>query len=369
VFLLAFDENDGFFDHVPPPAPPSFDHEEKLCGASTLDASQMSGLYYRNEINGTTATRTYGLGPRVPLYVISPWSRGGWVCSQVFDHSSTIRFLEARFGVEEPNISAWHRSVSGDLTQCFDFSRPSYVSLPAFPELNAAKDAELAVDHLLPVTLPRDNRLPQQDYGVRLSRSLHYRLMLDVSANVEAQSVELTFANIGRSGAVFHVYDKLHLERIPHRYTVEANKSLHASWNAAEDRGAYDLEVLGPNGYRWVIAGRLPASATGANPEVRVRHRPDDQSLELSAVNHGGSTCVIATSPNVYRSDRAITIELGVVSQATTVSWPVSASGFWYDFSVTSATLPGWLRRFAGRVETGRHGITDPALGGPLRRC
>ena len=42
-----------------------------------------------------------GLGPRVPMLVVSPWSRGGWVNSQIFDHTSIVRFLEARFGVAE----------------------------------------------------------------------------------------------------------------------------------------------------------------------------------------------------------------------------------------------------------------------------
>jgi phospholipase C len=61
----------------------------------------------------------------VPLYVLSPWSRGGWVNSQVFDHTSVIRFLEKRFGVAEPNISPWRRAVCGDLTSAFDFKTPN----------------------------------------------------------------------------------------------------------------------------------------------------------------------------------------------------------------------------------------------------
>src|SRR6185503_15137096 len=62
-----------------------------------------------------------GLGPRVPMLVVSPWSKGGFVNSQVFDHTSVIRFLEQRFGVQEPNISPWRRAVCGDLTSAFDF--------------------------------------------------------------------------------------------------------------------------------------------------------------------------------------------------------------------------------------------------------
>ncbi len=80
----------------------------------------------RDELMG----RPYGLGRRVPLYVLSPWSRGGWVNSQVFDHTSVIRFLEARFGVAEPNISPWRRAVCGDLTTAFDFNTPNDTPFP-----------------------------------------------------------------------------------------------------------------------------------------------------------------------------------------------------------------------------------------------
>jgi hypothetical protein len=73
---------------------PSFNLDGSLAGKTTL-TDPLGGEYYTNDVAGTTATRPYGLGPRVPMYVISPWSRGGWVRSEVFDHTSTIRFLEA----------------------------------------------------------------------------------------------------------------------------------------------------------------------------------------------------------------------------------------------------------------------------------
>ena len=92
VFIISFDENDGFFDHLPPPAVPSFNPDGSLAGKTTLD-TPIGGEYFSNAVGGVTATRPYGMGPRVPMYIVSPWSRGGWVNSQVFDHTSTIRFL------------------------------------------------------------------------------------------------------------------------------------------------------------------------------------------------------------------------------------------------------------------------------------
>ena len=75
----------------------------------------------------TTATPNgpIGLGVRVPFLAISPWSKGGYVNSQVFDHTSVIQFIEKRFGVQEANISPWRRAVAGDLTSVFNFANPN----------------------------------------------------------------------------------------------------------------------------------------------------------------------------------------------------------------------------------------------------
>ena len=107
VFILSYDENGGFFDHVPPPTPDPGTADELVDGVPI------------------------GLGPRVPGMVISPWSRGGKVVSDVFDHTSTLRFLEERFGVEAPLISAWRRETCGDLLSTLDLDHHD----PTVPKL------------------------------------------------------------------------------------------------------------------------------------------------------------------------------------------------------------------------------------------
>src|SRR6478609_6648785 len=114
ILFLNYDENDGFFDHVPPPVAPS----------------GTAGEFY----NGTNI----GLGFRVPMIAVSPWSRGGWVSSETSDHTSVLRFLEkwtAALGKPAtcPNISAWRRKVTGDLTSMFDFANPVY-GMPVLPD-------------------------------------------------------------------------------------------------------------------------------------------------------------------------------------------------------------------------------------------
>ncbi len=72
------------------------------------------------------------------MLVVSPFARGGLVCSDTFDHTSTLRFLESRFGVEVPNLSQWRRSVTGDLTSAFNFAAKPKVGHPGLPVPNAA---------------------------------------------------------------------------------------------------------------------------------------------------------------------------------------------------------------------------------------
>ena len=120
----------------PTAAAPSINADGTPAGKTTLPVEALAPEYF-NHPNppGTTDQpppdgRVYGPGVRVPMYVVSPWSRGGWVNSQAFDHTSVIRFIEARFGVKETNISGFRRAVCGDLTTAFNFASPNDEALP-----------------------------------------------------------------------------------------------------------------------------------------------------------------------------------------------------------------------------------------------
>jgi phospholipase C len=129
VVLHTYDENDGFFDHVPPPVPPAGTPGEFLTGALAGDANGIRG--------------PVGMGFRVPMLVLSPFSRGGHVASEVFDHTSQLRLLEQRFGVRAPNISAWRRRTAGDLTSALHMGR-SDRSVPPLPSTAHDQMADMA---------------------------------------------------------------------------------------------------------------------------------------------------------------------------------------------------------------------------------
>jgi phospholipase C len=119
ILIVNYDEADGSFDHIVPPTPP----QTPAYGASTVNIE--------NEIVTTSTPKgPIGLGTRVPFIAISPWSKGGYVNSQVFDHTSVVQFIEKRFGVFERNISPWRRAVAGDLTSVFNFANPNDAPAP-----------------------------------------------------------------------------------------------------------------------------------------------------------------------------------------------------------------------------------------------
>jgi phospholipase C len=142
AFIIVYDENDGLFDHVVPPTPPPGTPGEFVGGLPI------------------------GLGFRVPCLVISPFSRGGVVCGDIFDHTSTLRFIEKRFGVEIPNLTQWRRDTCGDLTTAFGFGEPPNASVPILPA-TAGPLADVARRLKSPIlpkpAAPRRQSMPAQE--------------------------------------------------------------------------------------------------------------------------------------------------------------------------------------------------------------
>nr|WP_174507033.1 phospholipase C, phosphocholine-specific [Acinetobacter sp. Marseille-Q1620] len=374
VFLINFDENDGFFDHIPSPSAPSKDVTGVTYGKSTLTDEQMS---YEYAIHGKASAGqpnfrepkvsngigVYGPGIRVPMYIISPWSRGGYVNSQVFDHSSVIMFLEQCFGVKEPNISPYRRAVCGDLTSAFDFKTPNLTTLPALNGKKSKAEADAirkAQEGLAQVIRPISQVYPVQESGIRPSRALPYVLHTSAKLNIKDKKVKLMFSNTGKQAAVFHVYNKLNLDAIPRRYMVEAGKQLDDDWDTIEDK--YDLWVLGPNGYHRGFTGTLSkVTQTDALPEIRVCVEECDPKIYLKVRNDGAKTAKLRVKANAYLANQTWSIE--TASTEKELSWDMSEFGGWYDFTVTIDGDSSYKRRFAGRVEVGKDSISDPYMG------
>jgi len=377
VLFVTFDENDGFFDHVPNPAVPSYNPDGSLAGAATMD---VRGMYFdaggnehvdllfskfrgkeakaryidpRDEHNGMI--RPFGMGPRVPMYVVSPWSTGGWVASELFDHTSVAQFLEKRFGVVVPAISPWHRAVSGDLTSAFDFASPGDQERPKLPDTLLTWTIEPQQISLPPVSPPESPEKVVQEPGMRPSRPTPYALQVE-SAVAPDGRITLHFINGGAKGAVFHVYDHQHLDRIPRRYTVEAGKALEDTAWAASARGDYDLLVLCTNGFARTFKGSAAGSSSLA---MTLAYDAPAAAIRATIRNNGAAPVDVAIAANAYCKDGPWTLRVAANGKADQ-SWTLTDSANWYDFTVSAL---GFERRFAGRVDNGRDLRSDPAMG------
>jgi phospholipase C len=275
-----------------------------------------------------------------------------------------IRFLERRFGVLEPNISAWRRAVCGDLTSAFNFAEPDggdfYDDLPETTEL-AERARELA-DHQTPST-PLLPALPGQERGVRRARALAYELQVHARVQAGSQRITLSLENTGRAGAVFHVYDKKHLERGPRRYTVEPRKGLTGHWELRDDGGVYDLWVLGPNGFHRHFTGVAPNENYSplCLPEIEAEHHSRLGSVSVRLFNRGAAVTTFEIKSNAYAPAFSTRVRVAPYARADQ-HWPLRLSAQWYDFTVRVLELPGYARRCAGHVETGRDSYSDPAF-------
>ena len=285
-----------------------------------------------------------------------------------------LRFLEARFGVAETNISPYRRAICGDMLSAFNFVSPNSAALPTLPSrTKAVADTVRTAQELKPqVALPSEAaqtaKPANQEAGTRPSRALPYELHVSGREDPTSRAMWLLFSNTGTAAAVFHVYDRLHLDRVPRRYAVEPGKQLSDSWDAfTTDNGKYDLWVLGPNGFHRRFQGDVSAvsAAGGAAPEIRVCYDIANAAVYLTMINTGAAACTFTVMPAAYRTDGPWSFDIPAGKQLEQ-HWPVGLQGNWYDF-VVAVPQGGFRRRFAGRMETGTDGVSDPALGKPAQ--
>jgi phospholipase C len=350
ALIITFDENDGFFDHVVGPYP----NVGGLSGHSTvpLDNEFFEGTAGTTGGTGGVAG-PYGLGVRVPLLIVSPWSRGGWVCSEVFDHTSLIRFAEARFGVDEPNITPYRRAVCGDLTSAFDFES-AHDRVPRLPSVDAFKPTGVVPPDFVP-TPPAHGSVPPQEHGVRPSRRLGYRV--EVGFDADPQRLALRMRNRGSLGVGLQARS-LTVSGAPFSYTIGAGDHIDAS---LPNPGTYDLSLHGPNGFFRHFAG---SPRTTLQVEVHSDH--DSGKLKLRLIHSGSNSRNGSHSPTVvniadaYGPDRQVRLH---GTEELTID--TRRNGGWYDIALTTRGDRSFSYELAGRLESGHSLTSDPQLGRP----
>lgn len=393
IFIITYDENDGYFDHccsyvAPDPKRPETGCSSESIGPDGLEYTTAQDEMERGVPAHLARSGPIGLGFRVPMLVVSPWSRGGWVNSQLFEHTSTLRFLETfvreKFGkvVTESNISPWRRAISGDLTSCF---RPYDGSMPTLPYLNRN-------DHLHMIEDARDQPMPggfrsltvaevsalrasltevrkavQQEPGTRSASALPYEPYCDGGFDKNGSLFALRLHagnNIHGSraaGMPFNVYCydvKAGSGMQAATYAVAAGDTLRTAFDLSQFKnGLYDIAVHAPNGFYRGYKGRL----NGLQCQVEAHYlRAGKKDLILRVINYSSKALHIVSVLKGLEGQKTVNIPSG---KNVELAFDLKKDSMWYDIVLTSPDDADFLWHLAGRIETGHPGQTDPAMG------
>jgi phospholipase C len=383
IFILTYDENDGYFDHLPPFVAPKPDD------ASTGKVSDGLATWADYEFKKDSPI---GLGYRVPMLIASPWSKGGYVNSQVFDHTSSLMFLENFLSkktgkqIKSDVISPWRRAICGDLTSAF---RPITSENNDVPDRlkkdkvimniqNAkSKPAQVAPKPLSSQEIDKINRnlpsdfAPIQEKGTRLACALPYQLFVEGNLDKDRMAFSLNFeTGETGSGVAFNVYTKSTYRQEAGRnwaYAVKSGDKIEDNWDISKFKDeVYSLNISGPNGFLRAFKGTKNNAALNLACvyEQTGILKKFTGNLQLIIENHEDKALEVKIDGDPYKANNKV-IKIPAKSRKI-VTLNLQKSNGWYDFKVSVVGDAIFEQQYAGHVETGKESISDPLMGGVI---
>jgi len=395
IFILTYDENDGYFDHIPPYVVP------KPGDTGSGKVSEQIDIAADYELKKDSPI---GLGYRVPMLVASPWSKGGYVNSQVFDHTSCLMFLENFLGqktgkkIKSKNISSWRRAICGDLTSVFrpakaDPSKPvtalkkeavitgiqNAKNKPAQVKPDALTAAEISNINAHTAFDPASpSAMPQQEKGTKPACALPYQLFAEVHLDPLKKTILIDLGsgkgNFGQKlvpvGAPFLMHSRANYQQKSGKtwnYAVLAGDQISDHLKISDfEKDSYHLCINGPNGFFRQFKGNPqdPALKTSCGYEVAgMLTKKGTGNIQLLLENEGSTALKVKIKDLSYQNNKTQEISLSPKGKAKVIV-DLQKSKSWYDFSIEVAGHNGFLKQYAGHVETGEESITDPYMGG-----
>lgn len=391
IFVLTYDENDGYFDHVPPFVPALHSRPETGAvpkGMKTADEYVTNAQEIKRSGDPNSRLDSpIGLGFRVPLVIASPWTKGGWVNSEVFDHTSTLQFLEhfiqRKTGkkIVESNISAWRRLVCGDLTSVFrkpeDSKRPTIEFVDRDAEVSRIYKAQAkglpedfdVMNSLTDVNALNftngHNGLRLAEKGTKAACAIPYDMDVNFAIDRARKTLTLSFQVAGKLhankvvGVPFFAKSAVpfgeaaELDRV-FNFAVKPGESIHYKWSMDQFIGnVVDIEVYGPNGFyrRFKFdKSQLPSAikATAADYKHGFSFKFDAAFADL-----------LIRDPFYQHQEKQVS-----KGQSLTHRWDLAKSSGWYQFEISSKADATLSLVYAGHQENGKPSITDPQMGG-----
>jgi phospholipase C len=260
--------------------------------------------------------------------------------------------------VNEPNISAWRRSICGDLTSCFDFAAPRFI-IPMLPDTTALRrQADDSQTKLPPPTppLPGQQIVPVQDAGSARARALPYQPM----ANLEISGGQLVvhMSNHGQNTLQLSVYAHHALSDTAQRFDLHHGGTATATVAPEPITESYDVEIHGPNGFLRTAAGSLLSPEAGVEAALTLAGGGNNPTLKLMLRNHSKRALTLRVSGLHSNPAR---FELAPRGTETVALDPLANNHGWYDLVVSVEGQSTFTRRFAGHLENGEPSRTGPA--------
>lgn len=383
IFVLTYDENDGYYDHLPPfvaPDPHNADTGRTSSGINTaVDyVSMAQEKAHRANAPETMRESSIGLGFRVPMVIASPWSRGGYVNSQVFDHTSSLQFMEKwlahRTGkvIKETNISPWRRAICGDLTSVFRPYKGEKMMMPEslnkelfiesihkakfkappsdFKKMSAA-EIKAINDH------KEGSSKMIQEKGIKPANALPYEIHADGRLSADKGSFEIMMSAGNKvfgtkaAGVPFNVYARRGDDVSIRSYAVLPGDKVSDTWTMADDP---EIEVYGPNGFYRLYRGNKSGTI-----ETECRYGAD--SFNLIIKNDSSTTQSVELYDHYSKTTQAKSVNANATASVVLETGKYYG---WYDVSLAIKGDNAFSRRYAGKVETGAESMTDPIMGG-----
>lgn len=385
IFVLTYDENDGYFDHVPPFTAP--DPKDPLTGIVSKNLDIAAEFVQKGQSKRESPV---GLGFRVPMVIVSPWTRGGYVNSQVFDHTSSIQFLEHFLShktgqkIHEENLTSWRRSLCGNLTSVFRPYNGEKIPLPKTIErkpfiegIHKAQFAKLPdnfkkLDQQAIAAVIKSTKgsphLPAQERGIKPANAIPYEVYAHGGLNTAKNQFELSLTAGNKyfgkqaSGAGFNIYAK----QKNWSFTTAAGDTLTYQWPLDTfDQKQYDLKVYSVNGFFRHFIGNA------GDPEIMIALHYQNEKGKIDQLNGNiileitrlkkGVPLQFTLTDNAYQQQQ-IDVSIGAKEMAKHVILDLKNSHNWYDFTVKAKGYPSFSQQFAGHVEHARESFTDPLM-------
>lgn len=330
------------------------------------------------------------MGYRVPMIIASPWSKGGFVNSQIFDHTSTLMFLEDFFkhkgkSLHCNNISSWRRAICGDLTSVFRPYNKEKIELPDFEQYEStirniqnAKDKP-RLNNPDPATkdikekINRGHISASQDIekGTRPACALPYDNCADYKLNEKGEII-LQFSCGDNIGTPYSVYTQSNYNGDQGKcwdFALEKSKALNYTlWLDKFEKKQFDIVIQGPNGFFRHFYGDDQIQGL----DVSMLYEKNNGLQKISTGNlylHISNT----TNSNQTFLLEDISYEKGkktinVLAHSTMKLKIVLAIHHWYDLKISVPNIKDAAWHYAGHVENGKTSISDPLMGNTINK-